>query len=115
MYVALEAQHIDLHPAWKAQVETKLAELSDPRDPVVSVRGTFSFQKGETPPAEVRLVIGVRGKNLIATKRGDNCDVALKAALDTAKRELRKYYDVRSKVSHDGLKDLPVKESLGEG
>lgn len=109
MNVAIEAQHVDLKPSWKTQVEERLGDMNDPRDPIVSVRGTFSFHEGETPPAEVRLVMAVRGKSLIATKRGDTCDHALKLALDTARREVRKYYDIRSKISHDGLKDLPVK------
>ncbi len=111
MNVAIEAQHVDMHPSWKSQVETKLGELSDPRDPIISVRGTFSFHQGEKPPAEVRLVMAIRGKSLVAHKKGDNCDVALKLALDTAKRELRKHYDLRSSHKHDGIKDLPLADT----
>ena len=112
MNIAVEAQHIDLSPEWKKNVAEKLSALSDPRDPIISVRATFLFHEGEVPPAEVKLVMGLRGKNLIAHKKGESCDAALKSSLDTAKREIRKYYDLRSDHRNDvGVKDLEIDES----
>ena len=107
MNVVVEAQHIELSPEWKESINEKLSALNDPRDPIVSVRATFSYNEGEVPPAEVKLVMGMRGKSLVAHKRGDACDSAMKMALDTAKREIRKYYEVRSDHRNDvGVKDL---------
>ncbi len=116
MKIMVEAQHVELSPEWKHHVGEKLSALSDPRDPILSARATFVYHEGETPPAEVKVLVGMRGKSLVAHKKGDSCDAALKTALDTSKREIRKYYDMRSDHRHEvGLKDLEVRDTaVGE-
>jgi ribosome-associated translation inhibitor RaiA len=96
MNVSVEAQNVDLSPDWKLQIEDRLGELSDDRDPVVSARTTFVMHQNEIPPAHVTLVVGMRGKNLVAHKSGATMDIALKSTLDTMKREIRKFYEVRA-------------------
>lgn len=96
MKITVEAHNVELSSEWRRQVEERLNDLSDPRDPIVSVRSRFTFNQSEIPPAEVSLVCALRGKNIVATRRGDTVDVALKDTLDTAKREIRRFYAIRS-------------------
>ena len=96
MNISVEAQNVDLAPHWKRQLEQRLADWSDPRDPVITARSTFCFRSKEIPPAEVTLVLSMRGKNIVVSKRADNLDAALNRVLDTTKREIRRFYDLRS-------------------
>ena len=95
MNVTVEAQNIVLSPEWKRQVESRLSDLSDPRDPVIKARTICSYHQSQHPPAEVNLVVNLRGKNIVINKRGEHVDAALKKALDTVKREIRQFYDLR--------------------
>lgn len=96
MNVTVEAQNVEMSPSWKAQVEERLRALSDPRDPIISARAICSFKPKEKPPAEVSLVVTVRGKNIVVSKKGEHIEGALKRSLDTLKREVRQFYDLRS-------------------
>lgn len=96
MNISVEAQNVDLAPHWKRLLEERLADWSDPRDPVINARSTFCFRSKEIPPAEVSLVLSMRGKNIIVSKRADSIDAALNRVLDTTKREIRRFYDLRS-------------------
>ncbi len=96
MNLSVEAQNIELAPQWREQLEDRLNSLSDPRDPVISARSTFALNESEIPPADVRLVVGMKGKNIVVHKKGDNLEAALKTVLDTAKREIRRHYELRT-------------------
>ena len=96
MNISVETQNVDLSPEWRRKVEQKLDDWSDPRDPIISARSTISFKSGETPPAAVSLIVNLRGKNIVINKRGETVDVVLKNVLDTAKREIREFYKLRS-------------------
>jgi ribosome-associated translation inhibitor RaiA len=96
MNISVEAQNLDLAPHWKRQLEERLTDWSDPRDPVINARSTFCFRSKEIPPAEVTLVLSMRGKNIVVSKRADSVDAALNRVLDTTKREIRRFYDLRS-------------------
>ncbi|MBN1945094.1 MAG: HPF/RaiA family ribosome-associated protein [Bradymonadales bacterium] len=95
MNITVEALNIELSPEWKRRVESRLRNLSDPQDPVINARTICSYHQGQQPPAEVNLVVNLRGKNIVITKRGEHVDAALKKALDTLKREIRQFYDLR--------------------
>lgn len=96
MHFSLEAQNVEMDPIWKEQLEGRLHALSDTRDPIISARSTFAFHENQVPPANINLVVGVRGKSIVISRKGGTFDVVLKAVLDTLKREVRRYYDVRS-------------------
>lgn len=96
MNVTVEAQNVEMSPDWKQQLQEKLAPLSDPRDPVINARSTFCFNATQKPPALVTLVISMRGKHIVVRRESETVDGALKMVLDTAKREVRKYYELRS-------------------
>lgn len=96
MNVTLEAQNVDLAPHWKQQLEERLEALSDPRDPVISARSIVHYKPAEVPPAEVSLVVNLRGRSVVVTKRGETVDAALKVVMDCVKREIRQHYSQRS-------------------
>jgi ribosome-associated translation inhibitor RaiA len=96
MNVTVEAQNVELAPQWKQQVEERLEAWSDPRDPVISARSIVAYKQAEQPPAEVSLVVNLRGRNVVVTKRADTVDAALKTAMDCVKREIRQHYAQRS-------------------
>lgn len=96
MNVSFEGHNIDVLPEWKRQIEDRLAEWSDPRDPVIKARCSVSYKATEIPPAETSLVVTLRGRQIVVTKRGEHVDAALKQVIDTCKREIRQFYDLRS-------------------
>ena len=96
MHFSVEAQNVEMDAIWKEQLEERLLTLNDPRDPVISARSTFAFHENQVPPANINLVIGMRGKSIVISKKGETFDIVLKAILDTMKREVRQYYDLRS-------------------
>jgi ribosome-associated translation inhibitor RaiA len=96
MHVTLEAQNVDLAPHWKQQLEERLEAWSDPRDPVISARSIVAYKPTEVPPAEVSLVVNLRGQTVVVTKRGETVDAVLKVVMDRAKREIRQHYAQRS-------------------
>ena len=112
MNITVEAQNIVLSPEWKRQVVSRLSDLSDPRDPVIKARTICSYHQGQHPPAEVNLVVNLRGKNIVVNKRGEHVDAALKKALDTVKREIRQFYDLRiaQRAKSGTTRDIPYSE-----
>jgi ribosome-associated translation inhibitor RaiA len=96
MNISVEAHNIELSPEWKKKLEARLDDLSDPRDPVISARATCTFNPGQQPPAEVNMVLKMRGKNIVINKRADHVDAALQKVLDTVKREIHQFYDMRT-------------------
>ena len=96
MHFSVEAQNVEMEPVWKEQLDDRLQTLSDSRDPVISARSTFAFHENQVPPANINLVIRMRGKNIVISKKGETFDIVLKAVLETMKREIRQYYDLRS-------------------
>ena len=111
MNISVEAQNVDLAPHWKRQLEERLTDWSDPRDPVINARSTFCFRSQEIPPAEVTLVLSMRGKNIVVSKRADSIDAALNRVLDTTKREIRRFYDLRSDKRRGNGAQPPLPES----
>lgn len=96
MKISVEAQNIELSPEWKDKIQERLEDLSDSRDPVISARATCSFRQGQQPPADVNLVVKMRGKNIVIKKSAEHVDAALHKVLDTFKREIRSFYDQRA-------------------
>ena len=96
MHFSVEAQNVEMEVIWREQLQDRLHTLNDPRDPVISARSTFAFHENQVPPANINLVIGMRGKSIVISKKGETIEIVLKAVLDTMKREVRQYYDLRS-------------------
>ncbi|MCA9565250.1 MAG: HPF/RaiA family ribosome-associated protein [Myxococcales bacterium] len=111
MNITVEAQNVHLADQFRSQIEERIAEYSDPRDPVVSARATLTYNDNEVPPANVGIVMGLRKKDIVVSKAGETVDFALKSALDTAKREIRKHYDQRGERK---FKHHPKEEQLKE-
>lgn len=119
MNISVETQHLKLRDHWRDLLEERMSRVSDPSNPIVSVRATLAFHESEQPPGECRLVIGVSGKSIVVARKAETVDIALKNALDTAKREVRQYYDMRSSKKRSrttqmpGLKPITPEEAEG--
>ncbi len=117
MHVSFEGHNVDVLPEWKQHLTERLGELSDPRDPVINARCSVSYKASEIPPAESSLVVSLRGKQIVVTKRAEHVDAALKLTLDIAKREIRQFYEQRSdyRPKHPVGFEPPADEADDEG
>lgn len=104
MNLSITGHHLDVTPALRAYVVTKLDRIRRHFDQVIDVTVFLSVDK-LVQKAEVNL--HVRGKDLFAESSHDDLYAAIDALVDKLDRQVLKYKDKRFGHPHDAIKHQP--------
>ena len=102
MHREIEGRNVEMRPAWRSEIESRLTELEEGRDDVIHGRVTLSksnHHRKSDDTAEALIVVLIPGHTITARKREETFEQAIRSAFDAIDVELEKVRDKRA--SHE--------------
>jgi putative sigma-54 modulation protein len=101
MNLSISGHHLEVTPALRGYVTTKLERIRRHFDQVIDVNVFLSVEKLRQ---KAEITLHVRGKDLFAEAVDDDLYAAIDALVDKLDRQVLKYKDKRFAHPHDALK-----------
>jgi ribosomal subunit interface protein len=99
MQVYIEGHQTDIQPELRERITQRLEELDVQHEDIVHARVALDKDTHHQQGAdEVRVILALAGKTLMAKKTAPNLYDAVNAALETIERELKEFRDQRRGV-----------------
>ena len=111
MDLQIEGRHVGVTPEWRADIESRVADLYPGRD-ITHIRVTFTKQDHRKPEdsCEVLIVVQIPGHTITARKQENSFDEALRDAFVAMKTELDRIREKRA--SHDVRMSAPPERGV---
>lgn len=111
MDLQIEGRHVGVTPEWRADIESRVADLYPGRD-ITHVRVTLTKQDHRKPEdsCDVLIVIQIPGHTITARKQENSFDEALRDAFVAMKTELDKIREKRG--SHEVRMSAPPERGV---
>jgi ribosomal subunit interface protein len=102
MHTEIESRNVKMQPAWRSEIESRLADLQAGREDVIHGRVTLSKSnrhRKSADTAEALIVVQIPGHTITARKREGTFEQAIRSAFEAIDIELEKVRDKRA--SHE--------------